>query len=154
VNSLFRVSGRREDTFVAGLSMGGYGAFTWALRQPGRFAAAANLSGAATVTGLRTGRDRREDPRMFERIFDGREIAGSPEDLSWLLGQADAATVPALYVCCGTEDPLIDGNRAFADAASAAGIPLESSFGPGHHDWAYWDTKIQDVLTWLPLEAD
>ena len=44
IGSLFRLSDRREDTFVAGLSMGGYGAFKWALRQPGRFAAAAYRS--------------------------------------------------------------------------------------------------------------
>ena len=153
VNSLFRVSDRREDTFVAGLSMGGYGAFKWALRRPERFAAAANLSGAVDITGLRTGRERPEDPRMFERIFDGRGVTGTPDDLHWLLRQADPGTVPSLYVACGTEDALIEDNRAFAEAATAAGIPLESSFGPGAHDWAYWDTQIQDVLAWLPLES-
>src|SRR4029079_1126758 len=42
-SGFFRLSPRREDTFVAGLSMGGYGAFKWALRQPWRFAAAASL---------------------------------------------------------------------------------------------------------------
>jgi S-formylglutathione hydrolase FrmB len=151
VSSLFRVSDRREDTFVAGLSMGGYGALRWALRQPERFAAAASLSGAIDVAGLRTGRARPEDPRMFERIFGDREIAGSPDDLTWLLTQADPAALPALYVCCGTEDALIDDNRAFAGACAAAGVPLLSSFGPGAHDWAYWDSQIQDVLAWLPL---
>ena len=151
VGSLFRVSDRREDTFVAGLSMGGYGAFKWALRQPERFAAAASLSGAVDIAGLRTGRERPEDPRMFERIFGNTGPVGGPDDLHWLLDRADAATLPALYVCCGTEDALIDDNRAFADAAAAAGIPLQTSFGPGAHDWAYWDTRIQDVLAWLPL---
>ena len=153
VQSLFRVSDRREDTFVAGLSMGGYGAFKWALRQPERFAAAANLSGAVDITGLRTGRERPEDPRMFERIFDGRAVTGTPDDLYWLLDQTDATTAPSLYVCCGTEDALIDSNRAFVDAAAAAKIPVTSSFGPGAHDWAYWDTQIQDVLAWLPLSG-
>src|SRR5215211_3786089 len=52
VGSWFQVSQRREDTFVAGLSMGGYGALKWALRQAGRFAAAACLSGAVNVEGL------------------------------------------------------------------------------------------------------
>jgi putative tributyrin esterase len=152
VHSLFRVSDRREDTFVAGLSMGGYGALKWALRQPERFAAAATLSGAVDIAGLRTSRERPEDPRMFERIFDGREIAGTPDDLPWLIRQADPATLPSLYVACGTEDVLIDDNRAFVDACSASGIPVTSSFGPGAHDWAYWDTRIQDVLAWLPLD--
>jgi S-formylglutathione hydrolase FrmB len=133
--------------------MGGYGAFKWALRHPERFAAAANLSGAVDITGLRTGRERPEDPLMFERIFGGREVHGTPDDLHWLLGQANSSTVPSLYVACGTEDALIDANRRFADACAAAGIPVTSSFGPGEHDWAYWDTQIQEVLAWLPLAA-
>jgi putative tributyrin esterase len=151
VGSLFRVSDLRQDTFVAGLSMGGYGALRWALRQPERFAAAAGLSGAADLTGLRTGRRRPEDPRLFERVFGDDPIAGSPHDLWWLLGQADVATVPPLYLCCGTEDPLIDDNVAFRDACLTAGIPVTADFGPGEHDWAYWDARIQDVLAWLPL---
>ncbi len=151
VDNLFRVSDRWEDTFVAGLSMGGYGALKWALRHPGRIAAAASLSGAVDVTGLRTGRVRPEDHRMFERVFGEQEPAGTPDDLRWLLAQADPATLPALYLGCGTEDALIDDNRAFGDACAAAGIPVTTSFGPGAHDWAYWDAQIQEVLAWLPL---
>ncbi|MCW2699657.1 MAG: esterase family protein [Blastococcus sp.] len=151
VQSLFRVSDRREDTFVAGLSMGGYGAFKWALRQPERFAAAANLSGAVDVTGIVTRRRRPEDPRLFERIFGNREVAGTPDDLYELLRQADPARLPSLYMCCGTEDALIDDNRAYADACAAASVPVRTDFGPGGHDWAYWDVQIQDVLAWLPL---
>ena len=153
VGSLFRVSDVREDTFVAGLSMGGYGAVKWALRRPERFAAAASLSGAVDIAGLRTGRERPEDPRMFERIFDGREIAGTPDDLHWLIRQADPSRLPALHITCGTEDVLIDGNRAFRDAAVAAGATVTADFGPGAHDWAYWDARIQDVLAWLPLRT-
>jgi len=153
VGSLFRVSDRHEDTFVAGLSMGGYGALKWALRSPDRFAAAASLSGAVDLAGLRTRRVRAEDPRMFERIFGGRDISGTPDDLLWLLSQADPADSPKLYACCGTEDELIDDNRRLADTCAAAGLPLTTDFGPGEHDWAYWDDRIQDVLRWLPLGA-
>ena len=69
VASFFRVSTRPEDTFVAGLSMGGYGALRWALKQPMRLGAAVSLSGAVNVAGLRTGRVRAEDPRLFDRVF-------------------------------------------------------------------------------------
>jgi S-formylglutathione hydrolase FrmB len=151
VGSLFRVSDRREDTFVAGLSMGGYGAFKWALRQPERFASAASLSGVVDLAGLRTRRDRPEDPRMFDRIFGDRDPAGTDDDLFRLLGSADPAALPLLYACCGTEDELIGDNRAFAESCSAAGVPLTTDFGPGEHDWAYWDEQIQRVLDWLPL---
>jgi S-formylglutathione hydrolase FrmB len=46
---------------------------------------------------------------------------------------------------------LIGDNERFRDACAAAGVPLTTDFGPGAHDWAYWDVRIQDVLTWLPL---
>jgi S-formylglutathione hydrolase FrmB len=151
VGSLFRISDRREDTFVAGLSMGGYGALKWALRAPRRFAAAASLSGAVDVAALRSQRVRPEDPRLFERVFDGRDIAGGPDDLLALLDRAEAGELPDLYLCCGAGDALIEDNRRFRDRCTAAGIPLTTDFGPGEHDWAYWDDRIQDVLAWLPL---
>jgi putative tributyrin esterase len=153
VGSLFRVSDRREDTFVAGLSMGGYGALKWALRHPERFAAAASLSGALDIAGIRTGRTRPEDPKLVERIWGNQTVAGGPDDLLARLRQADAASLPALGVWCGTEDVVFEDNVVFRDAAAAARVPLTVGFGPGAHDWAYWDAKIQDVLAWLPLES-
>src|SRR3712207_712691 len=143
VGSWFQVSQRREDTFVAGLSMGGYGALKWALREPERFAAAASLSGAVHVEGLRTRRSRPEDPRMFERIYGEASPAGTDDDLEALLGRADPAALPALYVGCGEQDELIGDNRRFVEECAAASVPVTSSFGPGEHDWAYWDATIQ-----------
>jgi S-formylglutathione hydrolase FrmB len=151
VSSFFRVSERREDTFVAGLSMGGYGAFKLALRQPERFAAAACLSGAVHLSGLRTGRTRPEDPRMFERVFGDAPVRDSDDDLFWLLDRADPATVPSLFLACGTEDVLYADNAAFGDACGRVGVPVTTSFGPGEHDWAFWDARITEVLDWLPL---
>jgi putative tributyrin esterase len=153
VASWFRVSARREDTFVAGLSMGGYGALKWALRQPERFAAAASLSGALDAAGLRSRRVRPEDPRLFDRVWGGAGPAGTDDDLLALLGRADRGALPQLYVCCGEQDELIGDNRMFVEACSGASVPVTSSFGPGEHDWAYWDATIQDVLAWLPLRA-
>src|SRR5688572_14862254 len=49
VRSMFSLSSDRADNFVAGLSMGGYGAFKLALAHPERFAAAASLSGAMDI---------------------------------------------------------------------------------------------------------
>jgi S-formylglutathione hydrolase FrmB len=151
VAEFFRVSPRREDTFVAGLSMGGYGALRWALRHPERFAAAASLSGALDVTARRGTRP--EDPRLFERVFGDEEVAGGVHDLHALLRRADPAALPALYLCCGTEDGLLGESEAFRDTCAAAGVPLRAEFGPGAHDWAYWDARIQDVLAWLPLRT-
>ena len=152
-HDFFRLSTRREDTFVAGLSMGGYGAMKWALRQPERFAAAASLSGALDVASRRTQRYRQEDPRMFQRIFGDLPVAGTDDDLVRLVGGTDPATLPALKLWCGTDDGLVRANHRFRDACTAAATPVELVLGPGSHDWGYWDARIQDVLAWLPLPA-
>ena len=153
VGTFFRLSARRDDTFVAGLSMGGYGALKWALRHPERFAAAASLSGAVDVERLRTSRVRTEDPHLFDRVFGDQPAAGTAHDLRWLLGQAEPGTLPALWVGCGTADALCADNERFVAACTAAGIPVTASFVPGEHDWGLWDQQIQQVLAWLPLEG-
>jgi S-formylglutathione hydrolase FrmB len=152
VATFFRLSGRREDTFVAGLSMGGYGALKWALRQPNRFAAAASLSGAVDVERLRNLSVRIDDPHLFRRVLGDGSIAGTPDDLWWLLDQAEPAELPALWVGCGTEDFLYDANDRFVAACNAAAVPVTTSFVAGEHEWGLWDEQIQRVLAWLPLE--
>jgi putative tributyrin esterase len=144
VGSFFNVSQRREDTFVAGLSMGGYGALKWALRHPERFAAAASLSGAVDLVSLLP-----ERRPLFERVFDSR--VGPDDDLFALLAAADVATLPALYLGCGTEDHLYDANVRLVEEATAAGADLRVDFRPGEHEWGLWDATIRDVLDWLPL---
>jgi putative tributyrin esterase len=153
VGRLFRVSERREDTFVAGLSMGGYGALKWALRHPDRFAAAASLSGALGIAETRGEGRWPEDPAFPERVFGAQSSTDTDDDLLWLAGRSElsASTCPRLYLCCGTDDELYDDNVRFRDACVARGLPLTVDFGPGAHNWEYWDTKIQDVLAWLPI---
>jgi S-formylglutathione hydrolase FrmB len=148
--SFFRLSGRREETFVAGLSMGGYGAVKWGLRQPERFAAAASLSGALDMA-RRERQPRTQDMALFQRIYGDRSIAGTDDDVLALVRRADPASVPALYLCCGTEDPLYPESLTFRDACRDRGIPVTVDFGPGEHEWGYWDQQIQQVLGWLPL---
>jgi putative tributyrin esterase len=144
VSSFFRVSARREDTFVAGLSMGGYGALKWALHHPDRFAAVASLSGAVDVRKLLP-----ERPEIYQRVFDER--IGPDDVLEDLLQRHPARDLPAMYVGCGTEDHLFDGSVQFAEQATAAGVDVHTDFRPGDHEWAVWDAMIPDVLAWLPL---
>lgn len=153
VSRFFRVSSRPEETFVAGLSMGGYGAFKWALRHPGRFAAAASLSGAVDIAREQRSGDRPQDPAFADRLFGGRSVSGTDDDLHWLLGQLSAKTCPPLYLACGTEDELFADSVRLRDAFLDHGLPVTVDFGPGEHEWGYWDAKIQDVLAWLPLPA-
>ncbi|QJC50928.1 esterase family protein [Paenibacillus albicereus] len=152
--ALFPLSDRREDTFAAGLSMGGYGAFKLGLSCPDRFAAVASLSGGLDI------RSRFERGQVMplaetESIFGKKEEAvGGPNDLFALadkLAGLPAEQQPLLYQCCGTEDFLYDENIAFRDHARSLGLPLTYEEGPGEHEWGYWDAQIRRALEWLPL---
>lgn len=148
VQSFFRVSARREDTFVAGLSMGGYGALKLGLSHPKRFAAVASLSGVADVRGLATRLERRE---LVDRVFGGT-FADSDDAFTLLEGVAPAER-PALYISCGTEeDRLMADNTRFAQRATQLGYAVTTDFRPGTHEWSLWDDVIQDVIAWLPLD--
>ncbi|MEV6595886.1 alpha/beta hydrolase family protein [Actinoplanes sp. NPDC051346] len=151
VSSFFRVSTRREDTFVAGLSMGGYGAFKWALRQPERFAAAASLSGALDLAYLSEQDKRPHIVELMARVFGDRPVAGTDDDLLQLLTDA-GPELPALMLRCGIDDHLVAQNRRFVEACREQGVDLDAEFGPGEHEWGYWDAQIQSVLDWLPLK--
>jgi len=146
----FPLSAEREDTFVAGLSMGGYGAFKLALSHPERFAAAASLSGAldpARVTGSQ-GDMRRE----WELIYGDLDAhAGSDNDVMYLAERVAASDgpKPRLFQWCGTDDFLYKGNIRFRDHARALGLDLDYSEGPGAHAWECWDAQIQNVIEWM-----
>lgn len=150
--SFFHLSDRREDTFVAGLSMGGYGAFQWALRKPEQIAAAASLSGALDVASLHEAvLERGEGFEVLRKVYGDTSVRGTDSDLLHLLSTVDPATLPALYQMCGTEDFLLQSNLDFRDTAARHGVPVTVDLRPGDHSWGLWDTTIQDVLAWLPL---
>jgi putative tributyrin esterase len=149
VQRFFNVSQKREETFVAGLSMGGYGAFKWALRQPERFAAAVSLSGALDVAWLQKNDDRPHIREVMDRVFAGRDTEGTDDDLFHLLERADKATLPRLMLRCGTGDHLFEHNERFVHASARHGIPLDSEFEPGGHEWSFWDRHIPRALDFI-----
>jgi S-formylglutathione hydrolase FrmB len=145
VRSFFRVSTRREDTFVAGLSMGGYGALKWALREPWRFAAAASLSGALDLSVLH---DEEWRWPLRRRVY-GEEGPGPQDDLFTLLREGDPAALPRLHLSCGADDHLLGATERFAAAARERGLDPVVRIGQGGHEWPVWDRDVQDVLAWL-----
>jgi S-formylglutathione hydrolase FrmB len=149
VSSMFQVSTKREDTYVAGLSMGGYGAFKLALRCPDRFCAAASLSGALDIGEEGGLADIRK--AQFGKIFGNESVYGTEDDLFYLLDQFTDENIKRLkfYQCCGTEDFLYQDNIRFRDYSQRRGIDHIYEEEAGSHNWEYWDYKIQRVLDWM-----
>jgi S-formylglutathione hydrolase FrmB len=147
--SMFPLSEAREDTFVAGLSMGGYGAFKLALSHPESYAAAASLSGALDASALNL-------PTEYNLIFGERKaVKGSENDLFMLAERLvqSGQPRPRLFQCCGTEDFLYEDNLRFKRHAERIGLEIDYEEEPGAHEWSYWDFKIQRVLEWLPIRS-
>lgn len=147
-----RLSQKREDTFAAGLSMGGYGAFKLALRCPDRFAAAASLSGALDIVSL-VSREGCRPGSYWNTVFGSvEELNGSDNDLFALARKAaQTGNCPALFSCCGTSDFLYEDNQTAKAFFHSQGLPLTYEEGAGVHNWVFWDHWIQRILEWLPI---
>jgi putative tributyrin esterase len=151
----FPLATERERTFVAGLSMGGYGALKMGLRQPERFAAAASFSGAVDM-GRRIQESPAERQQEMRRTFgDLGKFGGSDNDLVHIAEQlaASGQPVPRLFLSCGTEDFLYENNLGFRDHLTGLALDLTYEEGPGAHDWTYWDQQIVRCLAWLGVQS-
>jgi S-formylglutathione hydrolase FrmB len=153
--SWFPLSNERSENFIAGLSMGGYGAMRSALLYPERYAAAASLSGSLDAVAFLEV----DDPvrvAWLKRIFgeDYRKIEGTSADLLAQLKRCrmEGRELPNLFACCGRQDFLIEHTRKFAKVCEATKTPLHCIENEGDHNWPYWDRMIQEVLAWLPLQ--
>lgn len=144
IYSMFNVSTKREKTFAAGLSMGGYGALKLGLSLPGRFAAVAGFSSAADMNA------RREKNDEYRRVF-GEELS-EENDLFCLAKKIEAKQAPNIYMWCGTEDVLLDGNRRFAAFAKECGLNVTYSESEGGHSWDKWDEQIRYALDWFDID--
>lgn len=143
------LSHRREDTFVAGLSMGGYGAIKCALKRPETFCKAASLSGALDAYGMTQLDPPLGDMAYWEDIFGPiGEIRGSENDL-FATAAALEENRPELYMWCGTEDFLYHMNTAMRDHLGVLGYGLHYCESEGDHQWKYWDRHIQGALEWM-----
>ncbi|QQE79914.1 alpha/beta hydrolase family protein [Alicyclobacillus sp. SO9] len=147
--AFFPLSNRREDTFVAGLSMGGYGALKWALSKPGEICAAASLSGAVDVAAMMEHEHSMSDD--FSNVFGNESVQNTKHDLFSLLHRmtSGAGPTPRIFQCCGTEDFLYDDNQKFRTACENSRLDYHYQESPGNHDWAYWDMQIQSVIDWI-----
>ena len=142
IDSTFQTKPDRSGRAIAGLSMGGYGAFTLAAKHPELFCAAHGFS-----SGFARGRqDLTHDPEF--RLVFGDLPAGTDYDIFALMDKVADQPSPAEFSFdCGIDDFTLEANRALHLHMSSLGVPHNYAEYPGAHDWAYWN---EHVLTALP----
>lgn len=156
---MFPLSDRREHTFIAGLSMGGYGAIRNGLKYHDTFSHIAGLSSGIMLDDILHSDNASPMPFMrrsyYESVFgDLDKLKGSDMDYEALILdlKKKKEQIPRIYLCCGTEDFLLGKNRAYRDFLRKQGVDLVYEEGHGAHTWDFWDAYIQRVLEWLPLD--
>ena len=142
------LSTKREKNFIAGLSMGGYGAYRIALGTE-RFSHAASLSGVLTFDGMEYRFN--DNAAYWGGIFGSwEEFKGSDNEIL-ALAERKTENRPKLYAWCGKQDELFAGNEYMAVELSKLGYELTYETAEGVHEWYYWTKNIESVLKWLPI---
>lgn len=153
---MFPLSRAREDTFIGGLSMGGYGAMRNGLKYSDTFGYIVSLSGAMHLEEIaaRKGEGSFLESRSYAEACFGplEKLLGSDKDPKALVRSLRAAAkpIPKIYMACGTEDGLLSANRAMAAYLREQGAAVTYEEGPGGHEWDFWDAYIKKAIQWLP----
>ena len=150
IGKKYRVLEGRESRWIAGLSMGGYGAIKFGLKYPDTFSVVGSFSGAlgaATIT-------EKSFPGAIGKSID--EIFGPPDgvirnanDLFDIIRRARPEKIkayPFIYLDCGTEDFLFQSNREFAALLTEKKVAHEFRELPGGHTWKYWDQQVKEFI--------
>jgi len=136
LQSQFRAPGQSAEIFIAGLSMGGYGALRLGAKYPHRFR---GISAHSAITA-------REQFKDF--VCDLAPLQTAPpaelDILHWRLFHRHQ--LPPLRFDCGEDDTLFEANQALHRTLTDRGIPHTFTAYQGGHDWPYWQTHIADTL--------
>lgn len=154
---MFPLSRRREDTFIAGLSMGGFGALRNGLKYHETFGYIVALSSALNIFEIPA-----EDPERclfredacFGDLEQARKTDKNPRVALENLRAASADSSvkkPKIYMACGLQDSLLGVNRIFRDLLRENHMDVTYEETEGMHNWAFWDSQLPKIMKWLPL---
>lgn len=167
---VFPLSENREDNFVAGFSMGGYGAFKFAMQHPEMFAACGNFSGPIGIiprTPVKPGeklgqpclRDDFCEPQfatLWASFGSAALRRNTPDDNLYMLEKhvREGTALPKFYMAIGAQDPGARDGYAVMDYMKALGVDVFDVRDEGMHDWVYCNRHIKAFLDWIPLHSD
>lgn len=157
----FPLSPKKEDTFIGGLSMGGYGALYNGLKYHDTFGAIVALSAALMVDESLAGLPEQAEwfgaTKVFWQGVFGPDLkaAGQSEcNLKVLINNllAQQVALPAIYLAIGDDDKLLAANVDFHEFLDQKQVAHVFKVAPGSHEWDFWDRHLKRALDWLPLE--
>ena len=155
------LSDKREDNFIMGNSMGGYGSLKVAMRNPQNYAAVASFSAGCPYGKHSKGNHPKGIPTTYTDYIYGSEeqFTGSDNDLHHLievLKDKPYGKDLRIYQCCGTEDFLYQDNLELKACFEEKldGNTYVYSEGYGGHDWFYWNPEIEKVFSFFGFDVE
>ncbi|MDD6794548.1 MAG: alpha/beta hydrolase family protein [Clostridiaceae bacterium] len=131
VENMFPVSKKKENKYIAGLSMGGYGALIHGLSNPERFNAIGAFSPAIDVSDI--SKNAINPKKLVDKIVK------------------DKTKCPKIYMACGTLDFLYSNDIKFRDYLINNNIDVTWDEIKGYkHEWRFWNIEVEKFLDWLP----
>lgn len=147
--SLFNISAKREDTYIIGMSMGGYGALKCAMRHPETYCGVAAFSAVCDIKD-NVGGNPLVDDAEFQAVFGLNYENLEQEDLFRIAKQLEGQPVqPKILHLCGTEDVLYDMNVRFRDYMQTLDLDYEYREWSGVHEWSFWQPAVKMALDYL-----
>ncbi|AMD17572.1 acetyl esterase [Methanobrevibacter sp. YE315] len=151
--NIFPLSDRREDTFIAGFSMGGYGAIRNGLKYSQNFSKIGMISAALItdeIVDYVSDSNVLRSREFYESVFgDLDKIKDSDKDPKYLIENTE--NVPDIFMACGENDFLIDKNVDFYDFLKSKNVNVDFIQAPGEHTWEFCDKYIKEFIKTLNL---
>lgn len=152
----FGLSEKAEDTFIGGLSMGGFGAIHTGLQFNHTFSRVFALSSALITHNVEEMTPGFDDgianydyyKLMFGEPSELSSSANNPEELVRRLLKA-GDRIPGIYMACGTEDFLLKENHIFRDFLLEHGVELSYHESAGTHDFVFWNQYLEPAVVWM-----
>lgn len=147
-----------EDTYIAGLSMGGHGALKAALRCPELYAACISISGARDMVPLYQQWKAMENGPNLSGVEDALgpidKIHGSENDLLYLaqIAAEQKRKLPKLYLACGDRDYARELSEAYHEYLLKLGVAHDYYVGPGTHSYTFGEQALDRALTIIGKE--
>ena len=149
----YRVNPDRESRAIAGLSMGGYGAFKFAAKRPDLFNFAASFSGAFDAPKMSDdapGFDWQSlRPSILKAFGDPGSINRDRNDLFEIFSRIPGDSIeelPYFYFDCGLSDGFLGANLRLEQLMRSRGIAHHFSALQGGHEWQYWASRLPTLF--------
>lgn len=156
IRSTFGIAQKPENTFIGGLSMGGYGALRNGLKYHQTFGKIFAFSSALITYDLWEHKLEcggiADNENYYRRVFgDSSKLQESDKNPEYLIKQLclQHERVPEIYMTCGTEDDLLEKNRRLAGTLKDYEIPVQYCESAGGHTWEYWNQMLEPAIEWI-----